>query len=207
MYTKLQYISQGTTVNAQFDNIYRSLDNGCEWIQLRFKNAHEHELSDLAEKIKLLCDEYLATLIINDHVELVSQIDAHGIHLGLNDTKISDARDILGHDKIIGGTANTFEDVLQRIQEKCNYVGLGPFRFTSTKSNLNPILGLEGYQNILNRLQEQNLNIPIYAIGGIQPDDIEILTDIGIYGVAISGIITQQPKIITQLNEKLYVNI
>jgi thiamine-phosphate pyrophosphorylase len=207
MYTKLQYISQGTTVNEQFDNIYRSLDNGCEWIQLRFKNAKEHELIDLAEKIKLLCDEYLATLIINDHIDLASQIDADGIHLGLNDTKISEARNILGGDKIIGGTANTFKDIQQRIQEKCDYVGLGPFRFTATKSNLSPIIGLEGYQNILTRLQKQNLNIPIYAIGGIQQDDVENLIKIGIYGIAVSGLITQQPGMITQLNEKLYVNI
>ena len=207
MYTKLQYISQGTTVNEQFDNIYRSLDNGCEWVQLRFKNVSEYELHDLAEKIKLLCDEYLATLIINDHVELASQIDADGIHLGLNDAKISYARNILGNDKIIGGTANTFEDVKQRIEEKCDYVGLGPFSFTSTKTNLSPILGFEGYQNILNRLKQQDLDIPIYAIGGIKSDDIERLTDIGIYGIAVSGIITQEPKIITQLNEKLYANI
>ncbi|MGG7035852.1 MAG: thiamine phosphate synthase [Flavobacterium sp.] len=207
MYTKLQYISQGTTANEQFDNIYRSLDNGCEWVQLRFKDAAEYELNDLAEKIRLLCDEYLATLIINDHVELASRIDADGIHLGLNDAKISDARDILGRDKIIGGTANTFEDVLQRIQEKCDYVGLGPFRFTETKSNLSPILGLEGYLNIIEKMRAKNIAIPIYAIGGIQLDDIENLMNIGIHGIAVSGLITQQPEIITPLNEKLYASI
>lgn len=206
MYSKLQYISQGVTAREQFNNIYRALDNGCEWIQLRVKNAEEMDFLKLAENVKLLCNEYMATLIINDRVDVAKEIDSDGIHLGLNDIKISEARNILGEDKIIGGTANTFEDVLQRIDEKCDYIGLGPFRFTETKLNLSPILGLEGYQNIIDKLQEQNLEIPIYAIGGIQPKDIESLINIGISGIAVSGIITQRPQIVTQLNEKLYDN-
>lgn len=207
MYNKLQYISQGDTLHKQLYNIHCALDNGCDWIQLRFKNADSADLFKLSETVKILCEEYLATLIINDNAHLAQQIDADGVHLGLNDMKISEAQAILGNDKIIGGTANTLEDVLQRIEEKCDYVGLGPFRFTSTKANLSPVLGLEGYQNIVTSLKERNLNIPIYAIGGIQLDDLESLINVGIYGIAVSGIITQQPEIITQLNEKLYVNI
>jgi len=113
----------------------------------------------------------------------------------------------LGNHKIIGGTANTLEDVLQRATEDCDYIGLGPFRFTSTKENLSPILGLEGYRDILSKLQEQNIPIPVYAIGGIELSDIENLINTGLHGIAVSGLITESPQLITQLNEKLYVNI
>jgi thiamine-phosphate pyrophosphorylase len=210
MFNKLQYISQGSTIKEQHYNIHQALDNGCEWIQLRHKNALTEDLFDLADTIKLLCDTYTATFIINDNVHLAKQIDADGVHLGLNDMKIKEARSILGVTKIIGGTANTFEDIQQRMNEKCDYIGLGPFRFTSTKEKLSPLLGLEGYQSILQKLQRQNSNIPIYAIGGIQLDDIENLIHCGIYGIAVSDLITSHPEqneLITQLNEKLYVNI
>ena len=207
MFSKLQYISQGNTVEEQLYNIHQTLDNGCEWIQLRFKNGNSLELFTLAESVKMLCEEYLATFIVNDKVDLTLQINADGVHLGLNDMRIKDARALLGNHKIIGGTANTLEDVLQRATEDCDYIGLGPFRFTSTKENLSPILGLKGYRDILSKLQEQNIPIPVYAIGGIELSDIENLINTGLHGIAVSGLITESPQLITQLNEKLYVNI
>lgn len=206
MFSKLQYISQGTTVEEQLYNIHQALDNGCEWIQLRFKNGNSLEQFTLAEAVKILCEEYLATFIINDKVDLALQINADGVHLGLNDMRIKDARTLLGNHKIIGGTANTLEDVLQRTAENCDYIGLGPFRFTATKENLSPILGLKGCQNILAQLSEQNIKIPVYAIGGIQQEDIDALLETGLHGIAVSGTITKNPQLITQLNEKLYVN-
>lgn len=207
MFSKLQYISQGKTTKEQLYNIHQALDNGSDWIQLRFKNGNPQELFTLAEAIKTLCEEYLATFIINDNVDLAVQINADGVHLGLNDMKIEDARNVLGSHKIIGGTANTIEDVLRRIKENCDYIGLGPFRFTTTKDNLSPILGLRGYQNIVDQMKAQNLDIPVYAIGGIRLEDIESLMETGIHGIAISGLITENPQLLTQLNEKLYVNI
>ncbi|ESU23136.1 thiamine-phosphate pyrophosphorylase [Flavobacterium enshiense DK69] len=183
------------------------MDNGCDWIQLRFKNGNPQELFTLAEAAKTLCEEYLATFIINDKVDLALQVNADGVHLGLNDMKIEEARNILGNHKIIGGTANTLEDVLLRIKENCDYIGLGPFRFTTTKDNLSPILGLQGYLNIVAQMKAQNMDIPVYAIGGIQLEDIESLMETGIHGIAISGLITESPQLLTQLNEKIYVNI
>ncbi|MCG2610877.1 thiamine phosphate synthase [Flavobacterium sp. SM15] len=206
MFSKLQYISQGDTVEQQLYNIHQALDHGCDWIQLRFKNGNLHSDLVLAEAVKILCEKYQATFIINDKVYLTKEINADGVHLGLTDMKIQEARKILGNRKIIGGTANTLEDVLQRIKERCDYIGLGPFRFTTTKEELSPILGFDGYRTLIDQLSDQDLETPIYAIGGIRPDDIEALLNIGIYGIAVSGIITQAPQLITQLNEKLYVN-
>ena len=190
MFSKLQYISQGETAATQLKNINEALDAGCSWVQLRFKNASESELKTTADVVKKLCVAYHATFIINDHPHIAKAVDADGVHLGLTDMFIKEAIEIVGADKIIGGTANTLQDVLQRVNEDCSYIGLGPFRFTTTKANLSPILGLEGYEKIMTELKQLNIKIPIYAIGGILPDDISSIMQTGVYGLAGSGIIT-----------------
>ncbi|BFO65241.1 thiamine phosphate synthase [Chryseobacterium sp. S0630] len=199
---KLQYISQGNTRQEQELYIRKALDNGIKWVQVRWKNAPENELIQLCEISKQLCSEYQAVCIINDHVQIAKEVDADGVHLGLNDSAIEEARMILGENKIIGGTANTLSDVLQRIKESCDYIGLGPLRFTTTKEKLSPILGFEGYQSIIDGLREKSIDIPkIFAIGSVTLEDILPLQEIGIYGVAVSGLITKQPTLINELKK------
>lgn len=210
MYNRLQYISQGNSIDEQLHNIRQALEHGCQWIQLRFKKATSEDSITLAKAVKILCQEYSATFIINDNVSLALEMDADGVHLGLNDMEITNARTILGNQKIIGGTANTLDDVLNQINQGADYIGLGPFRFTTTKDNLSPILGLEGYQNILNQLKKEQIKTPVYAIGGIQLEDVESIINTGIHGIAVSGLITEndsKTELITALNEKLYGNI
>ena len=210
MYNKLQYISQGNTIEEQLYNIHKAMDNGCSWIQLRFKTKNEMNLFSLAESAKIVCDKYMADFIINDNVYLAKKMDADGVHLGLTDMSILEARQILGETKIIGATANTFEDIVRSTTENCNYIGLGPFQFTTTKQNLSPILGLEGYSLIIEKMKAKNIQIPIYAIGGITIENVESLMKTGIHGISVSGLITQSEnpiQLITQLNEKLYVTI
>ncbi len=202
---KLQYISHGQTSEEQTNAIRSALDAGVQWIQLRWKNAPYSEILKLAESIKPYTDQYNAVLIINDHPSIARQISATGVHLGLNDMPVSEARKILHTHQWIGGTANTYEDVLQRIQEKVTYIGLGPLRFTTTKEKLSPILGIHGYKNIIEQLNQ--LNVPIYAIGGVKLEDIEELISIGVYGIAISSAFNQHPNkstFVQQLNQKLY---
>lgn len=201
---KLQYISQGSTHQEQELNIRKALDNGIKWVQIRWKNAPENELISLCEISKQLCSEYQSVCIINDNVLLAKNIDADGVHLGLNDGSVEEARLILGKNKIIGGTANTLSDVLQRINESCDYIGLGPLRFTSTKEKLSPIMGFEGYQEIINHLKEKSTEIPkIFAIGGVTIEDLILLQQIGIYGVSVSGQITSQPSIINEFKKAM----
>ena len=185
-------------------NIRKALDNGVKWVQIRWKQASENELINLCETYKKLCSEYQSVCIINDNVQLAKTIDADGVHLGLNDGSIKEARLILGENKIIGGTANTISDVLQRIDESCDYIGLGPLKFTVTKEKLSPILGFEGYQKIINHLQEKSIEIPkIFAIGGVALEDIQPLQEAGIYGVAVSGQITNEPSIINEFKKAM----
>ena len=112
------------------------------------------------------------------------------VNLGKTDLCPLDARILLGKNKIIGGTANTLDDCINLVQKKVNYIGLGPYQDTNTKKNLSPILELKGYQNIIRNLRNMNINIPIYAIGGIVVKDFDLLKNVGVSGLAVSSLLT-----------------
>lgn len=185
----LQFITHFTDRYSYYDSARMALEGGCRWIQLRMKDASPEEIRPEAIRIQTLCREYGATFIIDDQVELVKELHADGVHLGKNDMPIAEARQILGKDFIIGGTANTFEDVQMHYQAGADYIGCGPFRFTTTKKNLSPILGLDGYASIVSQMKTEGINLPIVAIGGITYDDIPFIMQIGVTGIALSGTI------------------
>lgn len=187
----IQFISHKTERIDYLEGIEKALEGGCRWVQLRMKEAKPEDIIETGKQARRLCDKYSATLIIDDHVELVKEIGADGVHLGKNDMPISEARKILGNDLIIGGTANTFDDVRNHYDASADYIGCGPFRFTTTKKVLAPILGLQGYSDITARMKAEGIDIPIIAIGGITLDDIPDLMQTGINGIAISGSILQ----------------
>lgn len=151
------------------------------------KDASEDELKATTICVQDLCRQYGATFIVDDHVDLVKQIGADGVHLGKLDMPIKEARERLGKGFIIGGTANTFEDIRQHAADGADYIGCGPFRFTTTKQKLSPILGLDGYCSILARMKEEGLSIPVVGIGGITRKDIPALKAVGLSGIALSG--------------------
>ena len=198
-YKMIQFISHFNDKYSYLDSIRLALDGGCEWVQLRMKDASEEEFLRNAHQARKLCDQYQATFIIDDHVELVRECGADGVHLGKNDMPIAEARRLLGDDLIIGGTANTFEDVLSHYRASANYIGCGPFRFTTTKKGLSPILGLEGYQDIVAKMKSQSIDIPIVAIGGITIDDIPSIMQTGVNGIALSGTVLNAPDPVQEM--------
>lgn len=185
----LQFITHHTERYSYLDSARMALEGGCKWIQLRMKDADEKELKETALKVQEMCKQHEATFIIDDHVELVKEIKADGVHLGKNDMPVAEARQFLGEEFLIGGTANTFDDIMMHFNASADYIGCGPFRFTTTKKNLSPILGLEGYKAIIDRLTEMRIRIPVVAIGGITYDDIPDIMNTGIHGIALSGTI------------------
>jgi len=198
---KIQFITHQNSKYDYLDSALLALEGGIRFIQLRIKNKIEQEIILIGKELKTLCDKYNARLIIDDYVELVNEIGACGVHLGKNDMPINEAREILGKDKIIGGTANCFEDILIHYNNGADYIGLGPFRFTTTKDNLSPILGIDGYDRIVKKCKKNNINIPIYAIGGIRLDDLKSLKETNVFGIAISSIILESSSPIKTTKE------
>lgn len=185
----LQFITHRTERYGYIEGAVEALNGGCKWIQLRMKGATPDEVRAAVAQLKPLCKKHEAILLLDDYVELVAELDVDGVHLGKNDMPIDEARKILGEKYIIGGTANTFDDVVMHMKKGADYVGVGPFRYTDTKQNLSPILGLEGYKNIVTQCKEAGIEIPIVAIGGIEIADLSALMATGISGVAVSGVI------------------
>ncbi len=187
----LQFITHETDQFSYREGAFMALEAGCKWIQLRMKDVAVETVRQLAEELKKTCEKYHALLIIDDYVEVAREVKADGVHLGKNDMPIEEARKLLGEGFIIGGTANTFEDVKRHYEAGADYLGIGPFRFTTTKKNLSPVLGLEGYRNIKQQMIEAGIILPTVAIGGITVEDIPAILATGIEGIAMSGAILQ----------------
>lgn len=187
----LQFITHQTERYSYLDSARMALEGGCRWIQLRMKEAPIEEVEAIALQLKPLCASYEAILVLDDHVELAKKLEVDGVHLGKTDMPIAEARQILGEAFIIGGTANTFEDARAHAAAGADYLGIGPFRFTTTKKNLSPVLGLEGYTSILSQMRAAGITLPVVAIGGITYEDIPAIMQTGVNGIALSGTILQ----------------
>ena len=185
----LLFITHRTEKYGYLQSVEMALQGGCRQIQLRMKNALVEDVEKTAVQTKTLCDEYGASFYVNDHVEVCLKVKAAGVHLGKPDMPPSAARAILGYGFIIGGTANTFNDIRFLSEQGVDYIGLGPFRFTATKQNLSPFLGLEGYRSIIRLCREHGIHVPVFAIGGITFDDIPDIIKTGVAGIALSSAI------------------
>ena len=183
----VQFITHHTETISYEQSALLALEGGCKWIQLRMKGCTDEEVEPIALRLQQACREAGATFILDDRVALALKIKADGVHLGKNDMPLDEARETLGHEFIIGGTANTLDDIVRLKRLGADYIGCGPFRFTTTKEKLAPTLGLEGYRGIMQAIQEKELRIPVCAIGGITLEDVPALLDCGVQGIAVSG--------------------
>ncbi len=197
----LQFISHHTESLDYLDGIRLALCGGCRWIQLRMKGATDEEVRPIAVAAQKMCREAGATFIIDDRVHLAKQLQADGVHLGKNDMPIAEARQLLGDTFIIGGTANTFEDVKAHHEAGADYIGCGPFRFTTTKEKLSPVLGQEGYRSITEKMKAAGIKLPVVAIGGITLADIPRIMQTGVAGIAMSGSILHAADPAKETNE------
>lgn len=198
---RMQFISHFTDQYDYLDSIAMALEGGCRWVQLRMKDATPEEILPIALEAQKLCKAKDATFIIDDHVELVKKIGADGVHLGKLDMPVGEARKILGDSFIIGGTSNTFEDIAMHAAAGADYIGCGPFRFTTTKKNLSPVLGLEGYQTLVAKMRENGLTLPIVAIGGINAEDIPSIMRTGVSGIALSGTVLRAENPVAEMRK------
>lgn len=191
----LQFITNTESKVSVTDQIKQVVAGGCKWIQIRMKDASDDEIKRVFDDVKQLCYEQDVLIVIDDRVALAKEIQASGVHLGKEDMLPSKARIELGPAAIIGVTANTFEDVIAVRSLDVDYIGAGPFRHTTTKKKLAPVLGSEGLRNICDRMAEAGIEIPVVAVGGITIGDVEELFDTGVKGIAVSGAIANAADI------------
>lgn len=152
-------------------------------IELRMKEVSWETFLATAHETLALCRGYGVPLLINDRVDIALITGADGVHLGQGDMSPVEARHLLGAHALIGLTCNTATDLASARTLPIDYVGIGPFRFTTTKQKLASILGLEGYR----ALQLHSYPLPAYAIGSVRSADIPDLYALGLYGVAMSS--------------------
>ena len=194
---QVQFITHFTETLSYLDSVRIALEGGCRWIQLRMKDAPEDEVRAAAGKALPLCRQYGAVLILDDRVELVRECGADGVHLGLTDMPVAEARRILPRGQfIIGGTANTLEDIR-----------LHPFRFTTTKdpARLAPTLGLEGYRSLMDGMRREGLALPVVGIGGVTAEDMPALAEAGLSGIALSGSILRAEDPVAEMRRVMQI--
>jgi thiamine-phosphate pyrophosphorylase len=198
---ELHHITQDLEGVSHAQQAKLACEGGARWIQFRSKIGTTAERKAKAIEVLAVCNENNSALIINDDPLLAKTIGAHGVHLGQSDMSPQKAREILGPNAIIGGTANTFEEVDQMTEAGVDYVGVGPFRHTQTKATLSPVLGIEGYRNICAACVLHFNQIPIIGIGGITHADVGPLLATLIDGIAVSSAINKadDPAKSTQL--------
>jgi len=185
----LQFITHPSDKYSIPEEVQMAIEGGCRWIQLRMKDASDEEVRNVALEIIPMCQETDTFLIIDDRVELVNNLKVSGVHLGKSDKNPMEAREMLGPHAIIGVTANSADDIIKFKGKDVDYIGLGPCRYTTTKNNLEPVIGIDGYSEIIRKVRAEDIGLPIVAIGGITIDDIDSLMHTGINGIAISGAI------------------
>ncbi|MDO5507571.1 MAG: thiamine phosphate synthase [Corynebacterium casei] len=171
---------------------------GAGVIQVRSKPIEAGQLLRLAEKVSLAVAEAnpATKILIDDRVDIAAilmrrGLPVHGVHVGQSDIPVTDVRELLGPDAIIGLTTGTAE-LIQQANEYADiidYVGAGPFRPTPTKDSGRDPIGLDGYPRLVELSQ-----LPIVAIGDVQPADVTALASTGIAGVAMVRAFIEAPS-------------
>lgn len=165
------------------EQVKEAIEGGATMIQLREKNLDKDAFLEEAVELRKLTRQYHIPLIINDNLEIALKCDADGVHLGQEDTQVSEARAILGPDKIIGATAKTVEQAKAARDSGADYLGSGAVFGSATKADAKPMT-----REMLKAICA-GVDIPVVAIGGINGGNLDKLYGTGIAGVAVvSGI-------------------
>lgn len=179
------------------------LSGGVGILQLRAKDLDPREISDLALRLRILCDEFAKPFVINDHLELALECGAHGLHLGQDDGALQKARKRMGPEMILGRSTHSLEQARQALLDEADYIGFGPLFPTPTKKG-RPGIGLD---DIGGMQQEVGREIPAFCIGGIKPENLEAVKLAGAKRVVIVSYLLSSPdpegeakKILTKLS-------
>lgn len=199
------YLITDTVIQKKYSH-YRiaqfAIKGGADVIQLRDKSLSTSELIQTAIKIAALCKKHNVTFLVNDRVDVALVSDADGVHLGMKDISIREARKLLGKNKIIGGTAHSFGEAKKCEKDGADYIGYGHIYPTKTKYKPEKPKGTEQLKLIVSKIR-----VPVIAIGGISPANIEDVMATGVHGAAVVGSVLKSGKPIStlkSLRKKIY---
>lgn len=179
---RLYLVTNSDKFNSEdefLDAIASALEGGVDILQFREKNMPARKIIELGGKIKQLCSEYNTMFIVNDRVDIAAILEADGVHLGQDDLDVKSARAILGENIIVGVSTHAPEQALKAVEDGADYIGIGPVFATPTKEGRIPV-GLEYV-----KWASENIDIPAFAIGGIDEDNVSEVIKAGAKGVAV----------------------
>lgn len=194
--SRFHYLTQDLPHRTHLEQVQLACEAGAHWVQYRCMSKTDDEMLEELHPIASVCDDWGTTLIITNHFHLVALADIQGVHIEDMNADLNLVRNIIGEDKTLGASANTFEQIKNHIQNSADYIGCGPFGHTDTKPNQSKHWGIEGYQTIVEKLKAEKLEIPLIAAGGVQLQNVTDLINTGIHGVAVSAAVNlaENPK-------------
>lgn len=188
----LYFITDSTNYTGEefLFRVEEALKGGVTLLQLREKNKSTREYIELAEKVHELTRRYDVPLIIDDRVDVALAVDAEGVHVGASDMPVATARKLMGEDKIVGATAKTVPWAKEAYEQGADYLGVGAIYPTTTK-----VITVRTSPDTLRDICHA-VPIPANAIGGLNKDNIDILTGIPVAGICVVSAImkAEDPK-------------
>ena len=179
-----------------------AISGGADTIQFRQKSGSTREMIEACKEIKAICFKAGVTFIVNDRVDVALAVEADGVHLGQDDFPPSLARELLGKDCIIGGSAGDMCEAMKCLSDGVDYIGFGPVYTTTSKDDAGPACGINTMKEIFKKV-----HLPVIAIGGIDVGNVDEVMGAGANGIAvISSVCCQEdPALATRLlYEKVY---
>ncbi len=190
--SKFHYLTQDSPYRSHAEQAQIACEAGANWIQYRCLTKKDSDLINEIQQVAAICDDWGTTLILTEHYHLLNQVDAQGVHLEDMQVDFTVIRNKIGEDKTLGASANSFEDIKRIVAlNLVDYIGCGPFSITQTKPNAHPLLGVEGYENIIQKMNKSGIDIPVLAVGGIKITDVEEILETGVHGLAVSSAVNQ----------------
>lgn len=184
--TDRSWLKPGETLAEVVETLLKA---GVTCVQLREKEAEDALILQEARELKALCHRYDVPFLVNDRPDLAQAVGADGVHVGQEDTGLVEARNLLGANALLGGSAHTVEEALAAQAAGADYLGCGAVFGSGTKHNVSQ-MPLKTLTDIC-----QAVDIPVVAIGGVSLDNLPLLAGTGIAGVAvISGLFAAEDK-------------
>ncbi len=188
---KLHFITHDVLQYTHLNQAQLACQAGAKWIQYRCLSKPDDELLIDINAIAEVCDDWGATLIVTNHVHLKGKADIQGFHIEDMDADFIALRSKIGEEYTLGGSANTLKNLIRLAKEGADYAGFGPFKNTNTKPNNLPLLSLQEYADAMLQLKNENIDLPVLAVGGVTLANVNLLLATQIYGIAASAAINQ----------------